>query len=42
MAGISNEELVQKAVIVADDLASFGKLNPAQSDKFIDYVIEEL
>jgi len=41
MAGISNEELVQKATIVADDLAAAGKLNPAQSDKFIDYVIEE-
>lgn len=41
MSGISNEELVQKAVIVADDLASAGKLNPAQSDKFIDYVVDE-
>ena len=41
MAGISNEELVHKATIIADDLASAGKLNPAQSDKFIDYVIEE-
>ena len=39
--GISNEELVQKAVIVADNLAAAGKLNPAQSDKFIDYVIDE-
>jgi len=38
---VSNEELVQKAVIVADDLASAGKLNPAQSDKFIDYVVDE-
>ena len=41
MSGISNEELVEKAVIVADDLASAGKLNPAQSDKFIDYVVDE-
>ncbi len=41
MPTIPNEELVQKAVIVADDLASAGKLNPAQSDKFIDYVIDE-
>lgn len=38
---VSNEELVQKAVIVADDLASAGKLNPAQSDRFIDYVVDE-
>lgn len=38
---ISNEELVQKAVITTDALATNGKLNPAQSDKFIDYVIDE-
>jgi hypothetical protein len=41
MAKISNEELVQKAVITADTLSSSGKLNPAQSDRFIDYVIDE-
>jgi len=41
MAGISNEELVQKATIVADNLASAGKLNAAQADRFIDYVIDE-
>lgn len=41
MSGISNEELVAKATIVADDLASAGKLNPAQSDRFIDFVIDE-
>jgi len=41
MSGISNEELVQKAVITADALASAGKLNPAQSDRFIDFVIDE-
>lgn len=40
MAQVSNEELVQKAVITADALAAGGKLNPAQSDKFIDYVID--
>lgn len=39
--GISNEELVEKAVITTDALAAAGKLNPAQSDKFIDYVIDE-
>ena len=41
MSGISNEELVQKAVVTADALASSGKLNPAQSDRFIDFVIDE-
>lgn len=41
MAGISNEELVQKAVVTADALATSGKLNPAQSDRFIDFVIDE-
>ena len=39
--GIPNEELIQKAVITTDALAASGKLNPAQSDKFIDYVIDE-
>ncbi len=39
--GITNEELVQKAVIVADDLASAGKLNPVQSNAFIDYIVDE-
>lgn len=39
--GIPNEELVQKAVITTDALAATGKLNPAQSDKFIDFVIDE-
>jgi len=41
MAQIPNEELVQKAVITADALAASGKLNTAQSDKFIDYVVDE-
>jgi len=40
MSGIRNEELVQKALITTDALASQGKLNPAQADKFIDYVID--
>lgn len=38
---IANEELVQKAVITTDALAAAGKLNPAQSDVFIDYVVDE-
>jgi hypothetical protein len=41
MSGISNEELVQKAVVTADALAASGKLNDAQSDRFIDYVVDE-
>lgn len=41
MSAISNEELVQKAVITTDALAAAGKLNPAQSDKFIDYLVDE-
>jgi hypothetical protein len=41
MSGISNEELVQKAIITADSLATAGKLNTAQSDKFIDYVVDQ-
>jgi len=40
MSNVQNEELVKKAVIVADDLAN-GKLNNKQSDKFIDYVVDE-
>lgn len=40
-AAVSNEELVNKAVITTDALASAGKLNPAQSDRFIDYVVDE-
>lgn len=39
--GIPNEELVQKAVITTDALAAAGKLNPAQSETFIDYVVDE-
>jgi len=41
MSSVQNEELVKKALIVADDLAAAGKLNPAQSDKFLDYVVDE-
>lgn len=39
--GLTNEELVQKALITTDALAASGKLSPAQSDRFIDYVIQE-
>ena len=39
--GLTNEELVEKAVITTDALAAAGKLNPAQSEKFLDYVVDE-
>lgn len=39
--GIMNEELVQKSVVTADALAAAGKLNDAQADRFIDYVVDE-
>lgn len=38
---MTNEELLQKAITAAEALASSGKLNPAQADRFIDYVIDE-
>lgn len=38
--GLSNEELVEKAVITTDAIASAGKLNPQQANKFIDYVFD--
>ena len=41
MAKLSNEEVVNKAIITADALATQGKLSDAQSDRFIDYVVDE-
>jgi len=41
MGGISNEELLRKAAILLDTLATSGKLNPKQADRFIDYVVDE-
>jgi hypothetical protein len=38
---MTNEELIQKAITAAEALATSGKLNPAQADKFIDYVVDE-
>jgi hypothetical protein len=38
--GLDNKELVEKAITAADALATNGKLNDAQADKFIDYVID--
>lgn len=37
---LSNEELVNKAVIATDALAAGGKLNNVQANKFIDYVYD--
>lgn len=37
---VTNEDLVQKALVTTDALAASGKLNPAQADKFIDYVFD--
>jgi hypothetical protein len=37
---MTNEELIQKAVITTEALATAGKLSPQQSDQFIDYVID--
>lgn len=37
---MTNEELVKRALITAAELASAGKLNDAQSNQFIDYVID--
>lgn len=38
---MDNQELIQKAVVTADALATGGKLNPQQSEKFLDFVIDE-
>lgn len=37
---MTNEELVNKALVTTADLASGGKLNDVQSDQFIDFVID--
>lgn len=39
---LSNEELafIQKAITAAETLATYGKLNPEQATKFLDYVID--
>lgn len=38
---LDNKALLEKAVITTEALANAGRLNPAQSDKFIDFVIDE-
>lgn len=37
---LSNEEILEKAAITTDDIASAGKLNDAQSASFLDFVID--
>jgi len=46
MSGTTNQELIEservkKALIATDALASAGKLNPDQTDKFIDYIVDQ-
>jgi hypothetical protein len=38
---MENSQVVEKATITSSDIASAGKMNPQQADKFIDYVFEE-
>ena len=37
---MTNEEIIEKAVVTTDALATYGKLNPIQADQYIDYVID--
>jgi hypothetical protein len=41
MARLTREELLAKAQITAETIATVGKLNPEQADRFIDYVVDE-
>lgn len=38
---MSNAELIQKATVTTAAIATAGKLNPQQSDQFLDFVIDE-
>lgn len=40
MFGMTNEELIQKAVITTAAIAAAGKLNPEQADEFINLVVD--
>jgi len=40
MSKMTNQELLEKAIVTTDAIAAQGKLNPAQADKFIDYVFD--
>lgn len=37
---LSNEEILEKATITTQDIVSAGRLNDAQADRFIDFVID--
>jgi len=37
---MNNKELIEKAVVTTDAIASTGKLNPVQSDRFLDLVVD--
>lgn len=37
---MSNEEILEKATITTQDIAAAGRLNDAQADRFIDFVID--
>jgi len=37
---MTNEEVIQKAKITADNLAAAGKLSPKQANRFIDYIVD--
>ena len=37
---MSNQEFLERAAATTADIASAGKLNPEQADKFVDYVID--
>lgn len=39
--GITNEQLVEKAIVTTDAIASAGKLNTEQFLQFLDYVVDE-
>lgn len=38
--GMSNEEILEKAAMTTQDIAAAGRLNDAQADMFIDFVID--
>jgi hypothetical protein len=37
---MTNKQLIEKAIVATDALAAAGKLNPEQSDRFIDLVVD--
>lgn len=41
MPNPATQEMIQKATIITDAIATYGKLNPEQANQFIDYVMDE-